>query len=196
MWGLSGALKYPLHTVGSNNVFWWYPSAMGSMSSPGHHQNQKHGIGRNLVGWTSNFMTDRRVEMVVGAGRGRDGGNDGAPPRSAVPPIHFAIPNIPITVAQDGKPRRPLSGGVRALRDGETSCGYSGSPEVEGNEVADRMNSMATANLGSFSHGQGWPTSRGGQPKPKREQRRSGSRKGQRGADLTFHRKGQGSARE
>jgi len=28
---------------------------------------------------------------------------------------------------QDKKPRGPLSGGVRALRDRETSCGYSGS---------------------------------------------------------------------
>ena len=44
-----------------------------------------------------------------------------------------------------------------------------------------QANSMATANLGGSSHGQEWPTSRGGQPKPKREERRSGSWKGQKG---------------
>jgi len=28
------------------------------------------GLGENLVGWTSNFMTDRRVKMVVGGQEG------------------------------------------------------------------------------------------------------------------------------
>jgi len=74
--------------------------------------------------------------------------------------------------------------------------------EVGGNEVADRMAKEAAASelygdseSRRFSHGQAWPTSRGGQPKPKREERKCGLRKGQRGADLTFHRKKQGSAR-
>jgi len=65
--------------------------------------------------------------------------------------------------------------GVRASRDGKTS---SGSPAtrrlramklpIEWPRRQQRADSMATANLGGFSHGQAWPTSRGGQSKPKR----------------------------
>jgi len=79
---------------------------------------------------------------------------------------------------------------VRALRDGETSCGYSWSP------VTRRLGTMklsiecqeaAAGKLYGDSESRRFQSrtnmaySRGGQPKPNREEQRSGSRNGQRG---------------
>ena len=100
--------------------------------------------------------------------------------------------------AQYKKPRRPLSGGLRALRDGDIAAAtvVPGHAEVEGNEVADRMAKEAAAGELYGDSESRWFQSRTSMAYLKRratEAKTRGTKKliaeGQRGASLTFRRK-------
>ena len=107
----------------------------------------------------------------------------------------------------DGPPR-PRAGDCEGHypveRIGATSCGCSGFPATRelratrlltGWPRQQQANAMAIANLDGFCHGQAWPTLRGRQPRPSREERRIGLKSEPTNGDLTFPHENQGSAR-
>jgi len=101
-------------------------------------------------------------------------------------------PSSPVSAA----PPSIISGRQNLTRGNKLRLQWvPGHAEIEGNEVADRMAKAAAADecrgdseSRRFCHGQAWPTLRGRQPRPSREERMSGLKSEPSSGVLTFPR--------